>query len=138
MKRILAFLLAGIIMLSAAACGTKDNGDKHTADNTDNEIVNKESDGEESNSEVKNEEPGKFELVKDVYPFENDIDKSLLLRLTASAESYSEHPLAKAITAYAKEENVKLFEVEDFYMVPGKGISAVIRGEKLFCGNARF
>lgn len=63
MKRILAFLLAGIIMLSAAACGTKDNGDKHTADNTDNEIVNKESDGEESNSEVKNEEPGKFELT---------------------------------------------------------------------------
>lgn len=77
-------------------------------------------------------------VVKDVYPFENDIDKSLLLRLTASAESYSEHPLAKAITAYAKEENVKLFEVEDFYMVPGKGISAVIRGEKLFCGNAAF
>lgn len=77
-------------------------------------------------------------VVKDVYPFENDIDKSLLLRLTASAESYSEHPLAKAIIAYAKEENVKLFEVEDFYMVSGKGISAVIRGEKLFCGNAAF
>ncbi|MGN0426951.1 MAG: heavy metal translocating P-type ATPase [Agathobacter sp.] len=77
-------------------------------------------------------------VVKDIYPFENDIDKSLLLRLTASAESYSEHPLAKAITAYAKEEKVELFEVEDFNMIPGKGISAVIRGEKLLCGNAAF
>lgn len=77
-------------------------------------------------------------VVKDIYTFENDIDKSLLLRLTASAESYSEHPLAKAITTYAKEENVNLFDVEDFNMIPGKGISAVIRGEKLFCGNAAF
>lgn len=77
-------------------------------------------------------------MVKDIYLFENDIDKSLLLRLTASAERYSEHPLAKAITAYAKEEKVELFEVRDFNMIPGKGISAVIRGEKLFCGNAAF
>lgn len=77
-------------------------------------------------------------VVKDIYPFENDIDKSLLLRLTASAESYSEHPLAKAIAAYAKEEKVELFEVSDFNMIPGKGISAVIHGEKLFCGNAAF
>lgn len=77
-------------------------------------------------------------VIKDLYPFENDIDKSLLLRLTASAESYSEHPLAKAIIAYAKEENVTFFEVEDFNMIPGKGISAVIRGEKLYCGNTVF
>lgn len=77
-------------------------------------------------------------VVKDIYSFENDIDKSLLLRLTASAESYSEHPLAKAITAYAKEEKVELYEVSDFNMIPGKGISAVIHGEKLFCGNAAF
>lgn len=36
-------------------------------------------------------------VVKDIYSFDNDIDKSQLLRLTASAESYSEHPLANAI-----------------------------------------
>lgn len=77
-------------------------------------------------------------VVKDIYPFENDIDESLLLCLTASAESYSEHPLAKAITAYAKEEKVELFEARNFNMIPGKGISAVICGEKLFCGNAAF
>lgn len=74
-------------------------------------------------------------VVKDIYPFDNDIDKTLLLRLTASAESYSEHPLAKAITVYAKKQNIELLEVEDFHMLPGKGISAVIRDKKLFCGN---
>ncbi len=77
-------------------------------------------------------------VVKDIDPFENNIDKELLLRLTASVESYSEHPLAKAITAYAKEENVERFEVEDFHMFPGKGISAVICGQRLFCGNAAY
>lgn len=74
-------------------------------------------------------------VVKDIYPFDNDIDKTLLLRLTASAESYSEHPLAKAITVYAKEQNIEFLKVEDFHMLPGKGISAVIRDKKLFCGN---
>lgn len=77
-------------------------------------------------------------VVKDICPFDRETDRSLLLRLTASAESYSEHPLAKAITAYAKAENVELSEVEDFHMMPGKGISATVRGEKLFCGNAAF
>ncbi len=77
-------------------------------------------------------------VVKDIYPFTNDIDKTLLLRLIASAESYSEHPLAKAITAYAKAENMELFEVEDFHMLPGKGISAVINGKRLFCGNTYY
>ena len=77
-------------------------------------------------------------VVKDIYPFDREADRSLLLRLTASAESYSEHPLAKAITAYAKEENVELLEVEDFHMIPGKGISAVVRGERLFCSNGAF
>ena len=77
-------------------------------------------------------------VVKDICPFDRETDRSLLLHLTASAESYSEHPLAKAITAYAKAENVELCEVEDFHMMPGKGISATVRGEKLFCGNAAF
>lgn len=77
-------------------------------------------------------------VVKDICSFTNDLDKTLLLCLAASAESYSEHPLAKAITAYAKEENVELLEVEDFHMLPGKGISAVIQDKRLFCGNAAY
>lgn len=76
--------------------------------------------------------------VTDIYPFTDTIDKAALLRYTASAENYSEHPLAKAVTAYAKQENIEPLEVENFHMVPGKGISAVIRGGKLFCGNEAF
>jgi Cu+-exporting ATPase len=77
-------------------------------------------------------------VVKDIFPFYNDLDKSKFLQLVASAESYSEHPLAKAITAYAKQEKAELLPVEDFLMLPGKGISAVIGGEKIYCGNAAF
>lgn len=76
--------------------------------------------------------------VTDIYPFTDTIDKAALLRYTASAENYSEHPLAKAVTAHARQENIEPLEVENFHMVPGKGISAVIRGEKLFCGNDAF
>lgn len=51
----------------------------------------------------------------------------------ASAESYSEHPLAKAVVTYAKQKNTKLFKVEDFHMTAGKGISAVVNEEKILC-----
>ena len=77
-------------------------------------------------------------VVKDVYPFTGDFDQAALLQRTASAEGYSEHPLAKAVTAYAKQEKLELLAVEDFQMFPGRGISAVIGTEKMFCGNAAF
>lgn len=77
-------------------------------------------------------------VVKDVYPFTGDFDQAALLQRIASAEGYSEHPLAKAVTAYAKQEKLELLAVEDFQMFPGRGISAVIGGEKIFCGNAAF
>lgn len=77
-------------------------------------------------------------VVKDIIPFYDDLDKAELLRLTASAESYSEHPLAKAIIAYARQEKAELLPVEDFRMFPGKGISAVIGEEKIYCGNSGF
>ena len=77
-------------------------------------------------------------IVKDIYPFTGDFDQAALLQLTASAEGYSEHPLAKAVSAYAKQEKLELLAVEDFQMFPGRGISAVIGREKIFCGNAAF
>lgn len=77
-------------------------------------------------------------IVKDIYPFTGDFDQAALLQLTASAEGYSEHPLAKAVTAYAKQEKLELLAVEDFQMFPSRGISAVIGREKIFCGNAAF
>lgn len=77
-------------------------------------------------------------IVTDLYPFTADIDEHQLLRLTASAESYSEHPLAKAITSFAKEQQPELLPVNDFQMIPGKGIKAYVDGQPLLSGNLDF
>lgn len=77
-------------------------------------------------------------VVADIYPFSKDVDQKLLLSLTASAESYSEHPLAKAITAYGNEQGVELMEAGNFQMIPGKGIRAEVNGKLLMCGNPDF
>lgn len=77
-------------------------------------------------------------VVKDIYPFDPLLDKETLLRIVASAESYSEHPLAKGIAAYAKQEHTERMEIADFQMIPGKGISAIIGGQKIYCGNTAF
>lgn len=75
--------------------------------------------------------------ISDVIPF-GDTDSDMLLSLTASAESKSEHPLGKAITAYANKQNVRLSECESFKMTAGKGIYAEIDGHRLFCGNEKY
>ncbi len=75
--------------------------------------------------------------VSDVIGF-NETDENELLLLTASAESKSEHPLAKAILAKAKEENIQLASSEKFEMEAGKGISAVVNGNSILCGNEKF
>jgi Cu+-exporting ATPase len=58
-----------------------------------------------------------------------------LLRLTASLERASEHPLSAAILAGATEKNLKLAEVSEFHSFPGKGISGVVEGRHLAAGN---
>ena len=79
-----------------------------------------------------------YNLYHDIYPFHDELDETTLLQLIASAESYSEHPLAKAVGTYARQKNTKLFKVEDFHMIAGKGISAAVNEEKIFCGNTVF
>ncbi|MFC3038728.1 heavy metal translocating P-type ATPase [Virgibacillus xinjiangensis] len=59
------------------------------------------------------------------------------LRLLASAEKGSEHPLAEAIVAYAAEQDLKLAEAEAFQAVPGHGIEAVISGKRVLVGNRK-
>ncbi|MBR2916355.1 MAG: cadmium-translocating P-type ATPase [Clostridia bacterium] len=60
-----------------------------------------------------------------------------LIRLTASAEKLSEHPLGEAIVHYALSKGLSLYEVENFTAHQGKGISASVSGRKLIIGNAR-
>jgi len=76
--------------------------------------------------------------VTDVISFDRSMEPDELLALTASAEAYSEHPLAKAIVARAKEKGLELQNAEDFKMIPGKGISAKLGTRSLLCGNASF
>jgi Cu+-exporting ATPase len=58
-----------------------------------------------------------------------------ILRLAASAERHSEHPLAEAIVQAAADRKLKLKSVTDFRAVPGKGVEALADGRKLALGN---
>jgi Cu+-exporting ATPase len=72
--------------------------------------------------------------VTDVIPGK-EFSKSELLRLTASLEAASEHPLAKAITQAAAEAQIELAEVRSFEAVPGKGLSGRINGDAILVGT---
>ena len=58
-----------------------------------------------------------------------------LLRLSASAEQRSEHPLAEAVVTYSKDRKIRLDEPESFQSVTGKGVTATIRGKRTIIGN---
>ncbi len=58
-----------------------------------------------------------------------------LLRLAASLERGSEHPLASAIVAGAKERGLPLTEAKDFRSITGKGVVATLDGRKVALGN---
>ncbi|MBW4847812.1 MAG: cation-translocating P-type ATPase [Lachnospiraceae bacterium] len=77
-------------------------------------------------------------VVTDVVPLNEEVGKEQLLSLAASAETYSEHPLAKAIVAHAKELQIAIGPADNFQMMPGKGISATISGQTLLCGTVKF
>ncbi|MBE6110058.1 MAG: cation-translocating P-type ATPase [Erysipelotrichaceae bacterium] len=75
--------------------------------------------------------------VSDIVPT-SGISETELLKLAASAESRSEHPLGKAIAAKAKSDNVPLYEIKNFRMTAGRGIYAEINGKPYLLGNERF
>ncbi len=60
-----------------------------------------------------------------------------LIRLAASAERYSEHPLAQAVRAAAKERGLALSEPDNFKAVPGMGVLARLNGTEVVVGNRR-
>lgn len=60
-----------------------------------------------------------------------------ILRLAASLERGSEHPLAEAIVAGAEERGVELAKTDDFEAVTGKGVKGVVDGKPVALGNAR-
>ena len=66
-----------------------------------------------------------------------DIDSATLLRLVASLENVSEHPLAAAIVGGAGERGVTLSEVRDFESATGKGVTGTVDGRSVAIGNLR-
>jgi Cu+-exporting ATPase len=64
-------------------------------------------------------------------------DERTVLKLSASVEQGSEHPLASAILRTAADKNIELSRVEQFKALPGKGISAVVDGKHIAFGNLR-
>jgi len=65
-------------------------------------------------------------------------EESEILRLAASVERSSEHPLAAAIVAHAAARDIKPVAVADFDSPTGKGVIGVVEGRKVTLGNARF
>jgi len=62
-------------------------------------------------------------------------DEETVLRLGASLERHSEHPLGAAIVDGAEARNLELQQVDDFQSVTGKGVSGRVDGRKLAIGN---
>ena len=70
-----------------------------------------------------------------VFPAEG-FDETQLLQSAASLEKASEHPLAAAIIAGAKEKGIELLAVTDFQSVTGKGVTGTSQGKRIGIGNA--
>ena len=66
-----------------------------------------------------------------------DGNRDELLRLTASAQQGSEHPLGQAVLRRASEQGLSLGKLESYAAIPGKGLEAVVSGRSLLIGSVR-
>jgi Cu+-exporting ATPase len=74
--------------------------------------------------------------VTDVLSF-NGPDEDEVIRIVASLEKSSEHPLAEAVCGYADEESIKFDEVTGFQAIPGHGVKGEVSGTGYFFGNRK-
>lgn len=70
--------------------------------------------------------------------FTQNISEQEALRLAASLEKQSEHPLAEALVQAAKEKKIALAAAEDFYYEKGKGVSGKIDKREVLIGNQKW
>lgn len=66
-----------------------------------------------------------------------EFDEELVLRLGASLETNSEHPLAEAIVTGAKDKNISLITVNQFDSITGKGVSGFVKDKHIAIGNMK-
>lgn len=64
-----------------------------------------------------------------------DLNEDDFVKIIASLESKSEHPIANAIINYSKEKNILLDNVDNFEIIPGQGLQGYLKGVKYFLGN---
>ena len=76
--------------------------------------------------------------VSDVISLKDNLSEIDLLKIVASCEKLSEHPLAKAIVNNAKEAQIDIEEPEDFKMYPGKGVTCKNSYGQVYAGNSKF
>jgi Cu2+-exporting ATPase len=67
----------------------------------------------------------------------NSISEKDLVRLAASAEQSSEHPLAQAVVDYARDQKLALVEPTGFEAIPGHGLRATVDGHTVLVGNRK-
>ncbi|OGO27684.1 MAG: ATPase P, partial [Chloroflexi bacterium RBG_16_52_11] len=79
---------------------------------------------------------GKPQVVE-IMAVGNPLAEDELLRLVASAEQSSEHPLAQAVVEKARAGNLALEAVEEFEAIPGHGLRATVSGRTLLVGNRK-
>ena len=68
---------------------------------------------------------------------EDRVTEGTVLKLAATAESGSEHPLAQAIVEGARERGIDIGSPEEFENVPGHGVTATVEGDEVFVGNRK-
>jgi len=79
---------------------------------------------------------GKPEIVSQIGA--NNVTERDLLRIAASVESQSEHPLARAIVESAKKEKIELGNVTDFQSTTGGGVAGNLDGQTILIGKEKF
>lgn len=109
----------GILIKSAAALETLGNVNKIVLDKT----------GTVTSGQMS---------VSDIETVDKALSETEFLKLAAALEKGSEHPLADAVRKKAEDLKLTLPEAEEFTAYEGKGISAIINGEKYIAGNIRF
>ena len=74
--------------------------------------------------------------ISKIYNYSN-LEEKEIIKIVASIENKSEHPIARAIVNEAKNQNIELEDVEEFKSIPGYGVSANISQNKYLIGNKK-
>lgn len=80
---------------------------------------------------------GKPELTDTIISDKSSVNSDQLLKLAASVEKVSEHPLAQAIVEGAQARKIEIVEVNDFEAIPGHGVSAKVEDKRVLIGNLK-